>query len=482
MINDTLFPEYFIEELQQTVGILSGPLKIAGQIILLPKFEAIKKSIEVDQLQLSNDRAATRNREFKNSNTQKHPPAELVVALFIARHFYDNCYGDRGYSMLCENNSLHQFIGRLGIGKFPSRNTIHEQISALSEQTLKLFHQAVLNCVKACGMDDFSAVIIDSTAIKADSAWPVDSALLKSLSGKIMKNILSVHDKLSCLERRKIPLKRLHNYCDDMRKLDFEISMFKGKKGAKKMRRNSYTQELLPRCRKFMARLEQILPEIKQRCGTAKALTIDECLSRFTDKVLMVEYRFNMAPEDYDAKKAREIYSMSDDDAAFIKKGGRETVFGYRPNFAFSANGFLTSFTLDSGNTSDSKAFTNCLMENEKITGETALMVSVDDGYSSAANLDYALEKGAELVSISGSKGKKLLGEEIYETENYQLARNIRSISEAGISKLKNYHNLERFTVCGLKRVRQETLISAIGFNLEKLCQLLCQIEISVAA
>ena len=54
MINDTLFPEYFIEELQQTVGILSGPLKIAGQIILLPTFEAIKKVIEVDQLQLSN--------------------------------------------------------------------------------------------------------------------------------------------------------------------------------------------------------------------------------------------------------------------------------------------------------------------------------------------------------------------------------------------------------------------------------------------
>lgn len=482
MINDTLFPGYFIEELQQTVGILSGPLKIAGQIILLPEFEAIKKSIEVDQLQLSKDRAATRNREFKNSNTQKHPPAELVVALFIARHFYDNCYGDRGYSMLCENNSLHQFIGRLGIGKFPSRNTIHEQISALSEKTLKLFHQAVLNCVKACGLDDFAAIIIDSTAIKADSSWPVDSELLKNLSAKTMENIQRVHDKLPCLERRKIPLKRLQNYCDDMSKLNFEISMFKGKKGAKKMRRNSYTQELLPRCRKFMARLEKVLPKIKQHCGSVTVLTIDESLSRFTDKVLMVEHRFNMAPEDYDTKTARKIYSMSDDDAAFIKKGGRETVFGYRPNFAFSANGFLTSFTLESGNTSDSKAFTNCLVENEKMTSETAMMISVDDGYSSAANLDYALEKGAELVSISGSKGKKLLGEEIYETENYQLARNIRSISEAGISKLKNYHNLERFTVCGLKRVRQETLISAIGFNLEKLCQLLCQIEISVAA
>ena len=479
---DTLFPEYFIEELQQTAGILSGPLKIAGQIILSPEFEAIKSGIEDDQLQMSKNRAAARNRVFKNSNTQKNPPAELVVALFIARHFYDNCYGERGYRMLCENSSLHQFMGNLGIGSFPSRNTIHEQISGLSEQTLKLFHQAILNCVKACGLDDFSAVIIDSTAIKADSAWPVDSTLLKNLSRKIMKNIKSVHDKLSCLERRKIPLKRLQNYCNDMSKLDFEISMFKGKKGAKKMRVKSYTQELLPRCRKFIARLERVLPEIKQHCGLVKALTIDETLSRFTDKVLMVEYRFHMAPEDYDAKTARKVYSMSDDDAVFIKKGGRETVFGYRPNFAFSACGFLTSFTLEAGNTSDSKAFTNCLVENEKMTGETALMISVDDGYSSAANLDDAIEKGAELVSVSGSKGKKLLGEDIYESENYQLARNIRSISEPGISKLKNYHSLERFTVCGLKRVRQETLISAIGFNLEKLCQLLCQIELNVAA
>ena len=154
-MRDTLFPEYFIDQLQQTVGTLSGPLKIAGQIILRPEFEDIKKAIEGDQLQLSRDRAAARNREFKNSNTQKHPPAELVVALFIARHFYDHCYGERGYRMLCENSSLHQFMGQLGISNFPSRNTIHEQISALSEQTLKLFHQAVLNCVKACGLDDF---------------------------------------------------------------------------------------------------------------------------------------------------------------------------------------------------------------------------------------------------------------------------------------------------------------------------------------
>ena len=93
-MNDTLFPEYLIEELRQTAGILSGPLKIAGQIILRPDFEKIEASIKNDQLHLSESRALSRNRGFQNSGAQKHPSAQLVVAFFIARHFYDNCYGD----------------------------------------------------------------------------------------------------------------------------------------------------------------------------------------------------------------------------------------------------------------------------------------------------------------------------------------------------------------------------------------------------
>lgn len=481
-MNDTLFPEYFIEELRQTAGILSGPLKIAGQIILRPDFEKIEASIKNDQLHLSESRALSRNRGFQNSGGQKHPSAQLVVAFFIARHFYDNCYGERGYRMLCENSSLQDFIGRLGLSSFPSRNTIHEQINALSEQTLELFHQSILSCVEESGLDDFSAVIIDSTGIKADSAWPVDSELLKKLSCKIMGKIERIHDKLSYSERKAISLKRLQNSCDNFKKLDFAISMLKGKKGARQMRRQLYTKELLPKCRKFIKRLEEILPKIKQYCSVIQSMLIDEYFSRFVDKVLMVEHRFKMAPENYDAKTARKIYSMSDDDAVFIKKGGRETVFGYRPSFAFSASGFLTAFTLETGNTSDSKAFIKCLEKSEQMTEKTPAMISVDDGYCSSENLNHAIQNGTALISFSGSKGRKLLGDDVYESENYQLARNLRSISEAGISKLKNYHNLARYTVCGIKRVRQQTLIKAIGFNLERLCQLLCQNHVKVAA
>ena len=104
------------------------------------------------------------------------------------------------------------------------------------------------------------------------------------------------------------------------------------------MRRQLYTKELLPKCRKFIKCLEEILPKVKQHCSVIQSMLIDEYFSRFVDKFLMVEHRFKMAPENYDAKTARKIYSMSDDDAVFIKKGARETVFGYRPSFAFSAS------------------------------------------------------------------------------------------------------------------------------------------------
>ena len=78
-MNDTLFPEYFIEELRQTAGILSGPLKIAGQIILRPDFEKIEASIKNDQLHLSESRALSRNRGFKIAGDRNIPQRSWLL-------------------------------------------------------------------------------------------------------------------------------------------------------------------------------------------------------------------------------------------------------------------------------------------------------------------------------------------------------------------------------------------------------------------
>ena len=479
----TLFPGFCLEKLQEAAGILEGPLEIAATILQNAQFSEIRTSIENDQKTKSLERAQKRGLEFRNGKTKSHMKPELVVAFFIARNFYNDCYGSRGYQLMCENSSLQKFIAKMGLVSFPKKNTIHDQISLLSERSFFLFNKATLNCVQQEGLDDFSALIIDSTAVEADSSWPVDSEILKKLCSKFMKYLEEIHQDLPSLVKRKIPIQRLQNYCRNLAELDFEISYLKGRKGARSMRKKLYVHEVIARSRKFIERFEVILKRIKQLPQSFSTIdAIQETASRFLDKLLMVEHRFGVAPQDYDDKTARKIYSMSDDDASFIKKGGRETIFGYRPSFSCSAMGFISSFTLEAGNTNDSKAFSKCLERNKEATGVYPSMISVDDGYSSIKNLNLAIDQEASLISISGSKGKKILGTELYDSQQYKLARNIRSISEGTISKLKNYHGLKRFRVCGIKRVRQETFIAVIGFNLERLCQLLSQNVLKVAA
>ncbi len=218
-----------------------------------------------------------------------------------------------------------------------------------------------------------------------------------------------LHSSLSSIQQRQIPIQRLQNYCNELSLLHFEITMLKGKKGAREMRKKLYTEQALVKSRKFIQRFDFIFSSLEAiNTNSAVLNKLKTSFERFVDKTLMVEHRFHITPDQYEPKSARKIYSMSDEDASFIKKGGRETVFGYRPNFACSANGFISAFHLEKGNTSDSKAFESTLNESKNMTKTNVAMVSVDDGYTSLQGLNNVIDQGCAIVSFSGSKGKKL--------------------------------------------------------------------------
>mgnify|MGYP000628030779 CR=1 FL=1 len=481
-MNDTLFPEYFRQELKKCVGILAGPLQIIGKILLDASSHELKRAVRKDQEAVSIQRAKDRNREYSGLGSQKHMRVELVIAFCVARNFYPNIFGTRGFSLMLESDSLKEYLASLGVSSFPSKNAIHDQVTGISESTLTLLNNLILKHVQQSGLDDLSALIIDSTAVEADSAWPVDSNLLKKIALKVLKLLVKFHSSLPVRIQRTIPIKRLQNQQKKLSELDFEISNLKGKKGAPKMRAAMYLK-VLEYCQSFISRYEVIFPKLeKQGMSVVFGQRISEAFNLFYDKYLMVADRFKIAPVEYDKKTARKVYSLADDQAAFIKKGGRETIFGYRPNFGCSMYGFITGFTLEEGNSNDAKSFPNVLRKHIQSTGDSPGLISVDDGYSSAENLDLAIELGVAVMSVSGSKGKRLLGDDLYGSDEYRRARHLRSKSEGVISKLKNTHFMNRFRVCGTKRIRQELLISIIGYNLERLMQLLCPHEEVLAA
>ena len=77
------------------------------------------------------------------------------------------------------------------------------------------------------------------------------------------------------------------------------------------------------------------------------------------------------------------VLSISDPDVAYIQKGGRIPVIGYKPQIARSGNGFICGHITPRGNASDSSMFMPTLNHVIANTLVIPSIVSVDDGYTS---------------------------------------------------------------------------------------------------
>lgn len=163
---------------------------------------------------------------------------------------------------------------------------------------------------------------------------------------------------------------------------------------------------------------------------------------------------------------AEKVLSLSDDCVAYIKKGGREPVIGYKPQIARDGNGFVTAFEIQQGNPSDSKRLVPVAEQHIDHMGYATKTLTVDDGYSSAANVRELKERGFEVVSVSGSKGKAITPDEDWESEAYRKARNARSAVESVIFTVRYKFWLYRFSRCGIEAVTAELMEKVIAYNL----------------
>ena len=137
----------------------------------------------------------------------------------------------------------------------------------------------------------------------------------------------------------------------------------------------------------------------------------------------MVEYAGDRVFYDKKLPSTEKVLSLSDGSAAYIKKGGREPVIGYKPQLVRSEQGFVTSLIVPEGNAADSIKLESAIREAIERTGVIAELVSTDDGYASAKGRDEVLGMGVKVISISGSKGKKLTDPEDWESQENRNAR-----------------------------------------------------------
>jgi IS5 family transposase len=373
--------------------------------------------------------------------------------------------------MMLESITLLVFFQNLGL-KMPGRSTLTELVNAVTNKTRMLILDAQVALVLKLGLDDFTVMLQDSTHVDSNTKWPTDSSLIRAL----VEGLLRVGQSLIHLGLPPVDFEGAHRVLLSITRLDREIGLLSGKKEGGRDRRRRY-EKLLKKAKRAQALVTQQMEPI----GTALT-AFDRPPSRKELAVRAVERirrDLNSLGQAISACEARvvrnekvpmsgKVLSISDPDASFIAKGQREPVVGYKPQIARSGAGFITGLLLPKGNAADSDQLLPMVREVMGRTHIDLAVITVDDGYSSAANMQFlkAPDLKIPVVSINGAKGHALTLKANWDSDEYAAARNLRSAVESLIFTLKQGFGFGEVARRSLAAVHAELLEKALAYNL----------------
>jgi hypothetical protein len=357
-------------------------------------------------------------------------PSAMVYLFLMLRGFLGSLSSKPAKRFLSESMSLHDFLQRREF-ELPGWATILENVNAVSTSTRAFIMDKQIEYILGEELDDFKQLTIDSTAVKANSAWPSDGKILTGLLGRAYR----LGQQLDAFGLVNLKKGWLPRWLEEMGRLEFQICLSAGKpKSRGKMKKNY--RKLLKKGQKSIGsldlglksfnsnlRMETLLPSRRELLtALIKQIQVD-----LVDAQRVIVYCEDRVFNDQKLPSTQKVLSLSDGSAAYIQKGGRTAVIGYKPQLVRSENGLVTCLLVPEGNAADSINLEPAIRESIRRTGVTADIVSTDDGYASAKGRDEVLSMGVKMISISGSKGKKLTDPEDWESETYRNARANRS-------------------------------------------------------
>ena len=399
-------------------------------------------------------------------------PAEVVYVFCMLQGYLGSVTDRRGRDQLVESRTLHQFLHGRGLG-MPGWSTILEQVNAVSVETRDFIFNAQLQAICEAGLDDFAEVMVDSTAVQANSAWPTDAGMLLGLLQRAFR--ISQH-----LDRFGLANPLGHwvpFWLKKLGKLVFRINVEVGKPHAKRKRKKHYRRflETAQRVTEHLMSVATDRDPLQEAAGLPPSQR--EQLERMWDQlqedlvhaVAVAEYAEERLFHEKQRPSGDKMLSLADPCAAFIEKGSREPVIGYRPQVARSGQGFVCGLIVPQGNAADSSQLQPLIEQVEQRTGIRPTKLSADDGYVGAENRRRLLEDGFEVVSFSGAKGRRLIPEADWDSLAYVDARRGRSAVESLIFVLKHGFDFGSLRRRGLEAVRAELLQKVIAHNFRRM-------------
>jgi hypothetical protein len=401
----------------------------------------------------------------------------LMMFVFLAlRGWFGSVSDSDAVERLMDSSTLEEWLHSRKL-RMPGRSTIHGVLNMISNTTREFILDCQISMVSSLKLDDFSKMSIDSTSVAASTCWPTDSAMIVAL----LSQAFGIFGKLPEVGIDSFKVHWCKTWLKKLDGLNSTINMIAGKPNSRNNVKKNY-KEMLRVGQKMLEHLieqkESLESDIHSLCRElppSHSFRFKKAWNKLDETLAAVarvlHYTGDRVFNGVVLPSSEKVLSISDKAAAYIKKGDREPVIGYKPQLARSGNGFITSLILEQGNPADVRMFKEVVDNVIVRTGTTPQVLSVDDGYSSTQNYKYAKDElKIEVVSFNGSKGRKFTPEQDWESDDYLNARNWRSSVESLMYVVKYSYDMKRMRRRGLSEVRAEMLEKVIAYNFFRMC------------
>lgn len=404
-----------------------------------------------------------------NSGRPRALDGEAALIVAMCRAHLGSLTANAAVDRIRDSIAVRAYFATSGM---PCRSAMHGWVNCISEESYEYIMNAQLRMIQKEGLDDFTEVTADSFSVWADTAWPTDSNMIL----RLLSRAWHYADKLPRFDLPTFSTTYIPLWLQRIRELDRHIAFAAGKPHSKRKIRRLYRQ-LCDRAQQVLRRLDRqmegLLPVWQGQTSSLSAFRrqraeaiLNQIASDLAAAAHVVSYARKRVLEGIQIPTAEKILSLSDHSAAYIKKGGRDPVVGYKPQVMRSRDGFITAFELQTGNPADSARLVPLTWQHIERTGIAPSTVSVDDGYSSRINRKALQDLQVDIISMNGSTGKRVTPQQEWESDLYKQARNKRSAVESLVFTLRFKFHLYRFSRRGISAVRAEFYEKAIAHNL----------------
>jgi IS5 family transposase len=187
------------------------------------------------------------------------------------------------------------------------------------------------------------------------------------------------------------------------------------------------------------------------------------------EKVYSMTYRKQVLGES--VPNDQKLFSIYEQHAEIIVKGGREVQFGHKVNLATGKTNLFIDCVIPKGNPSDTTLFKPTIDRVIANYGITPRDSSTDGGYGSKENSDHCKSRG--IVNIVFNKVVGSLQNIASSLKMETMLKKWRSGIEAAISNLKRGFDLRVCTWKGFKHFKAKVMWSVLAYDIRVLTNMI---------